>query len=483
MFWGSKYRKGMNQFIARDYVNAIKNLSKAIQSEKLEKKELIHAFNMLIDSYFSIEDYDTAITVLNNALQSDDYDKSEIYFLLASSYTGKDDYETTLHYIEKAIELKPEKSKFWENKGFFLSLLNRFDDAETAYNIALKYADSSEKYQIIDRLTTLSFQRKRKIAYDLQNDKKYDDAIKIYDSILESIASNPDTSDIEAVNQIHSSILLNKGYCLHDLNRYEEAINVLKEDVNLNCHVGFNEFFQLALTHLQIEKFDDAIKYYQETEKYAPDEDTRTRILLMERLTYFQKLIQNKEYQAALAEANSTPLINDNLLEIKIVFTGLSLFYLKEYDDALTCLFPFVEDDLIDSITGNKSVHAKVYAAVGGVYYKQGQYEAALKYLNKSIQHNGERFTEIWSWVFMGESYIAIGEYEKAVEALQKAVETRKDGDDYDLAYLESRLKFAKEKLGDSTDKDGEAESLICQNCGSKVNSDDSFCGKCGRKL
>lgn len=482
MFWESKYRKGMKQYLANDYVNAIQNLAKAIQSEKLDKSELNHALNMMISSFFVLEQYDEAITVLKSAVQCDDYDKSEVFFSLAIAYERKENYELSLNYLEKSIELKPDNNSSWMHKGVVLCNLNRYDEAEEAYKTALKYADTSTDYQIRDRLKRLPFEKKLKIALDLQNNGKFADAINIYDSILESIESNSDTIGAYSIKDLNVIVLTNKGSCLNSLNRHDEAIEALKKAVEIiPDNTGL--YVELAWTCLQTQMFDDAIKYYEEAIKYAEDEISKNTYYFIKKITYFQKLIHNREYQAALNEANSIPEINDSIIAIKTTLKGVSLFYLEKYDEALNCLLPNVEDDLIDTITGNKSVHAMVYAAVGGVYYKQGQYETALKYLNKSIQHNGERFTEIWSWVFMGESYIAIGEYEKAVEALQKTVETRKDGDDYDLAYLESRLKFAKEKLGDSADKDGEAESLICPNCGSKLNSDDSFCGKCGSKL
>ncbi len=112
-------------------------------------------------------------------------------------------------------------------------------------------------------------------------------------------------------------------------------------------------------------------------------------------------------------------------------------------------------------------------------YYKLKNYETALKYLKKSIKQDSEGFYN--TCFYMGESYIELGQYEKAIEPLRKAIEGWDPNEDYDLAYIESRLKFAKEKLGDNAvDK---TEKTVCPDCGAELKPEDLFCRKCGRKL
>ena len=130
---------------------------------------------------------------------------------------------------------------------------------------------------------------------------------------------------------------------------------------------------------------------------------------------------------------------------------------------------------------GAAQFRGEINRYIGATYYKKNDYETALKYLNKSIQLDSEGAID--TWVFMGESYIALGEYEKAIEPLRKAIEAWKPNDDYDLAYLESRLKFAKEKLGDNSTENDDEGSSVCPKCGAKVVSEDPFCRKCGNRL
>lgn len=519
MFGKSNYDKGSKLHDSGDYNNAIDKFNKALLSGDLNETEIYNAYVLEGSCFINIGNYDEAIKAINYALQ---WDKTHYgaYYELGIAYFKKSDYEQSLQYLEKAIELNSDHFYSWRFKGLALKELEKYNGAETALKTALKYQSSSnpEMIQTInDEISIIRLKKTGKMAIELQENGKYTDAIKVYDSILESISSNSNTESLDEYNQIRTDSLLNKGLCLKALKRYDAAIDALKELLDL-VPDSVIAYAIIAECYSNSKKCDEALEYYTKAENCSDDDDEKIKLNIAKKITIIAKLWLVKNYQAALTEANSMPEENDLLKFVKKSFTGICHFYLENYDEALNCLLPYVDADWIDSATEDNSIRGMVYTYVGGVYYKRKNYETALKYLKKCIEIDFNEIAD--TGLFMGECYIALGEYEKAIDALRKAVDAWEETDDYDIPYLESRIQFAKDKLAEekakmppshitiqgnnnpinlggilATDdavinrsvigKDSAQEKTdvcFCPYCGTKINSDFIFCPKCGKK-
>lgn len=514
------YLRAEDEFKFGNYRNAIKKYNKAILSGDLKETETCNAYYGEGNCFINLGDYDEAIKAFNLALQ---WDKNQylVYHKLGITYYNKSDYEQSIQYFEKAIELEPNDFEPWKFKGLALEKLERYNGAETALKNALKcpsLSDSAIIDSINNKLFIIRLRKSSKKATELQENGKYADAIKVYDSIMENIDSNSVAESSDEIDQIHADSILNNGICLKALKKYDSAIGILNKAINLFPDKT-NAYIELANCYIQLKKFDEALVYYEKLEDITDDENEKIEINILKKVTVFQKLLLKKDYLAALNEVNSIPERNDESILLKKVFSGICYFYLERYDEALDCMLPYVDAEWIDSATEDNSIRGMVYTYVGGVYYMQKNYETALKYLNKCVQIDFNGLADTGS--FMGECYIALGEYEKGLEALRKAVEAWDDIAYYDIPYIESRIQFAKEKLAEvkakvppshiiingnnnpinlggilATDdavinrsvigKDSAQEEndvCFCPYCGTKINADFLFCPKCGRKL
>ncbi len=520
MFGKYNYDKGMKLNDSGEYNNAIDKFNKALKSGDLNEIEIYNAYVLEGSCFIKIGNYDEAIKALNYALQ---WDKTHYgaYYALGIAYFKKSDYEQSLQYLEKAIELNSDHLESWKFKGLVLEKLEKYNGAETALKTALRCPSSSDS-EIIQEINCeifiIQLKKSNKKAIEFQNNGKYTDAIKVYDSILESIRSNSNTESLDEVNQIRTDSLLNKGLCLKALKRYESAIDAFKEVINL-IPDNIPAYVNLVDCYTNLKKFDDALKYCAEAENITDNDEEKNAIDSMKHFIIFCKFLINKDYQGALNEANLVPETNDELIGVKKVITGSCHFYLENYDEALNYLMPYVDADWLDSGTEDNTFRGMANTYVGGVYYKRKNYETALKYLKKCVEMDYNAISE--TGLFMGECYIALGEYKKAIDALRKAVDAWEETDDYDIPYLESRIEFAKKKLAEekakmppshitiqgnnnpinlggilATDdavinrsvigKDSAQEEndvCFCPYCGTKINSDFLFCPKCGRKL
>lgn len=483
MFGKSNLNKGIELYNSQDYIQAHIKLNYALQSGDLNRNDIYLAYVTDGCCLFHIGNHDDAIRAHECALQ---YINSHFlaYRELGRVYAGLKDFETSVQYLREAVKLDYTDFESWFLMAMSLVSIDfeNTDETEITLKTALKYSDNqdTEKIDLINQLLyVIGFKEEYKTGIELIENGNYADAINIYNSILERIDSNSAGGFADLLNSIHAGALFKKGICLYEMEKYESAIEALNEMINLTPN-DTTPYLNIAECYLRLNLFDEAVKWYEKAENCIDDETEKNYILIRRYARIFNELLVKKDYQTALDEANSITEKNSVFICLKKVYVGIGHYCLENYDEALNNLLPYTDSGWIDSAIGI-FFRGEINRYIGATYYKNNDYETALKYLNKSIQLDSEGAID--TWVFMGESYIALGEYEKAIEPLRKAIEAWKPNDDHDLAYLESRLKFAKEKLGYNSTENDDAGSSVCPKCGAKVVSEDTFCRKCGNRL
>jgi len=101
------------------------------------------------------------------------YDQANGYYI-----TG--DYENAVASYDKAIELKPNSTVFWNYKGRSLANLGRFDEAILCFEKSIAF-NSSDPEALNLKATAMSL-----------GQKKYSESIVLFDMILESHPSYVD---------------------------------------------------------------------------------------------------------------------------------------------------------------------------------------------------------------------------------------------------------------------------------------------------
>lgn len=133
--------------------------------------------------------------------------KAEDYFARGTDFYYKGKYDLALIAIEKAIELKPDWSEAWNNKGIALYELKHYDKALKAYQKAIELKSNYAE----------AWNNKGNTLLELE---KFDEAIKDYEKAIEL---KPDNAEAWS----------NKGVAFGKLNRLEEALKAHDKSIEL----------------------------------------------------------------------------------------------------------------------------------------------------------------------------------------------------------------------------------------------------------
>ncbi len=159
--------KGFILFDRREYQEAAMLFTQAIQA----KPNYVRASINLTDTYLALNDYDNAIKIVNQALTHNPLDhyllkkkgsmifakgnyleaaeyfseairqkKNEMstYIFLAETQYKMNNYEAGIKTIEDGLKIEPENYILLNNKGYFLFLEHKYEQAIEFYNASLK---------------------------------------------------------------------------------------------------------------------------------------------------------------------------------------------------------------------------------------------------------------------------------------------------------------------------------------------------------
>ena len=118
------------------------------------------------------------------------------------------DWKKKIECFSKCLELDPKDADAWNNKGYALAKLGRYEEAIRCFDKAIE----------IDPKHAVAWNNKGVTLGELG---RYEEAIRCYDKALEI-----DPKDANAWN--------NKGYALEELGRYEEAIRCFDKAIEID---------------------------------------------------------------------------------------------------------------------------------------------------------------------------------------------------------------------------------------------------------
>jgi tetratricopeptide (TPR) repeat protein len=247
----------------------------------------------------------------------------------------KGQYEDAIGCYDKAIELDPDYSDAWYNKGLALYNLRRYEEAILCYEkvIELKPDDS------------YAWNNK---GFSLKNLGRYADAIVCYDKAIEL---KPD--DLSAWN--------NKGISLDNLGRYEEAIECYEKAIELKPYY-FYAWSNKGISLDNLGLYADAIVCYDKAIKLKP---------------YDSYAWNNKGVSLYNLGHDADAIVcYDKAIELKPDYyaawnnKGLSLKNLGRYADAIECFDNSIELLPEESIAWNNK---------GESFCKLNKYQEAIE--------------------------------------------------------------------------------------------------------
>lgn len=189
--------------------------------------------------WVDIQELDKFSKLLNRVIADYNYKLDYMdYFLLGAKYYISRDYTTALIYANKVIELKPDFARAYNLKAMILKELKRYNQAletidkaieinpkiswDNKATILMEIGFYKEALECVNKALEISPDSKFALVYKAQiliKLGKYEDALKLIEK----------AQSIDYTFGLHE-----KAYCLLELKRFDEAIEVLNEIIEAN---------------------------------------------------------------------------------------------------------------------------------------------------------------------------------------------------------------------------------------------------------
>ena len=234
-----------------------------------------YLYELMAETYEAKKDYYSALDFYKKALRFDKYD-DDILLNISYCYSKTEDFDLADKYADMAIALNDNSSYSYYRKGNIMLSVERFDAAVEAFKRAvaldpedldyyhsLSYAYSktgelelsleyANRAILLDKSSSYSYFRK---AWALQEMEKYEDAINSYEKCIECESTFVDAyanisfcySKLKDFNKsilyANKAIMVNKDYAyshyrkawaLHNLGKFDEALNDYYEAIELD---------------------------------------------------------------------------------------------------------------------------------------------------------------------------------------------------------------------------------------------------------
>lgn len=240
-----------------EFKEDIVDLNKKYKPADLNNPEDL--FNCGITSYYFGE-YEKAIENFNLSLKKLP-NQCEVIYYKALSYACMEELKKAVREMDKAIELQPRNSKYWNDKGAFLSELNQVAKAHKCFNKSIRLNPDS-----------LNWSNKAVLYHKCNNLEKalecYDNAIELdSDDVYPIIGKAKVYMELEDIKNAHKyfdlaekiddrdlEFLIEKGKFMMYIKDYKKALKYFNKCLRFNDNLAFVLMFKsMALKKLNRE--------------------------------------------------------------------------------------------------------------------------------------------------------------------------------------------------------------------------------------
>jgi tetratricopeptide (TPR) repeat protein len=168
------------------------------------------------------------------------------YLLKGNEYYYRKEYNNAIQCYDKALEIEPNDSKAWNNKGTALGQLGNYEEAIKCFDKALEMEPNYAK----------AWDNKGTAFEKLGN---YEEAIQCYDKAIEIQPNDSDT-------------WYNKGIVFYHSGNYEEAIQCYDKALEIEPSDA-NAWYNKGNVLHKLGNYEEAIQYYDKALEIDPFND------------------------------------------------------------------------------------------------------------------------------------------------------------------------------------------------------------------
>jgi tetratricopeptide (TPR) repeat protein len=405
-------------------------LEKAIQNEKDENNKLLY-MNYKAQTFLRYENNEECIDICDEIIKrASDYYPA--YLFRQEAYYNMERYQDVIDDYYNAVNIEP---------GYYMPYLlaiktfHLFGKYEDCLDIIKRAEDNdinNEEIRLYKvkalRQTLETIVEVREQAYKLVLDLKDEHVKNDYkeEFYLDILYAEADVCVAmyefqDALNAMNEAVKLTqkiefvfyKGYIHHELEEYDEAINIFTE---LDKEYPNDEkiIYRLAAAHEGKRNLDEAIEYYNKLLDINPERTeaySAIASMLEEKAQYSTRDEERNYYNEALK-------YRDKLIEIKetgynYLSKGLTLSRLGRTQEGIDNYLKSIELDPENPFPYNN---------LGFNYHNLGEYEKALEYYLKSMECMDYEETHL-PFNNIAKTYRLLEQYDKAEEYLKKGLE------------------------------------------------------------
>lgn len=216
-------------------------------------------------------------------------DNFEKYFEMAVKAQEEEDFETTLKYLDKALEIEKDNIHCLFSKAMTLGELGRNDEAITLFTNII----NRNEPEFSDFMHYAYYSRG--LVYDSMDDT--DRAIKDFSK---SISINPDIA--EAYYQ--------RAVCLFDIEDNINALDDLDKAIEIEDDY-FEAFFARGHVYVEMNEFEKAVKDFSKIIRDRKDDPDNSSVYLSRAMCFYEL----EEFEKALKDLNDCIEINPEEVE------------------------------------------------------------------------------------------------------------------------------------------------------------------------
>ncbi|MFT8352515.1 tetratricopeptide repeat protein [Clostridium saccharoperbutylacetonicum] len=399
-------------------------------------------------AYFSKNNYDKALEYLDKwqenllAEEESEYKQQElemVYYQKGRIFSTKEEYESSLDFYNKVLEINENKISALNNKGFVLNKLGRFEESIAAMDKGLEINNNDVFLHMnkAEGLFNLNYYREAmdeaNIAISIYQyyTKPYLIKMKIFNIYEEYEEMLTIAEELEKYNIANEETNLYKIKALSNSNKSEEAeklaIDMLE---NEESDLGYKILFELAIIYYDRNLFDKALEYINKAIENSNNE---------EEYLYFRASTYRYLGSFGFAIKDYETLINankENPRYYPFLKKGQIFEELREYEKALECYKEVLALDPENRTINN---------SIGEMYDALDDYDKALDYYNKQIEIEKGAYY----YLNRGLLYARNGKFDEAEDDYRCAIELEPENPHgyNSLGYLYERKNEAEKSI------------------------------------
>lgn len=350
--------------------NMAKELIDELKGSSMENTDFLVCYAKY---YSNLGNPRKSIEICKKALELRE-EENFLHNFIADEYVNLGDPFNALKHYKKALQEDPTDDYALENCMVCFNDLNRSEEAIAFLNEYLDEFAYSETAWL-------------EYGQFYFNKKNYEEAIKGYDYLL-------------AINSNSVGVYANKAACYEALGKYQNAIDVYKEMLELEYTQAFT-YYKIGLCHKALKQPILALNAFQKSLR----EDPQFYLAMMEQSYLYEEMGGMSEalhFAKEATQLNETNLDYQKRLAFLFIDSG-------KFEESLSCLDKLVEAE--PSRFYNWYAYSEVLMLLG-------EYGEAVEVLIKALK----RHDRAELYYQLSNCYFNLKKQEKGVESLQKAL-------------------------------------------------------------